>query len=175
MALTSRASPFALCCTTFEQRVGASEFAVLDKGRHAALKFVELVEVKRGIAFRHVRYQFLVILLRGIECLKLLAIFLQRNLLLLFQSFKFVFFLLQLSLKRAAQKNPTGLTATGCLAMQLLGYGKEKEVSSALEYMRGWKPAWRGVTAWRASVRNCPTCANRAPSSKTPTATPYAY
>ena len=44
----------------------------------------------------------------------------------------------------AAQKNPTGLTATGCLAMQLLGYGKEKEVSSALEYMRGWKPAWRG-------------------------------
>ena len=36
----------------------------------------------------------------------------------------------------------TGLTATGCLAMQLLGYSSEKEVQSALEFMRQWKPAF---------------------------------
>lgn len=38
--------------------------------------------------------------------------------------------------------NPTGLTATGCLAMQLLGYGGQSEVSQALEYMRDWQPAF---------------------------------
>ena len=38
--------------------------------------------------------------------------------------------------------NPTGLTATGCLAMQLLGYGDKKEVTSALETMREWKPTF---------------------------------
>ncbi len=37
-----------------------------------------------------------------------------------------------------------GLTATGCLAMQLLGYGKESEVTGALDYMREWVPAWGG-------------------------------
>ena len=37
---------------------------------------------------------------------------------------------------------PTGLTATGCLAMQLLGYANEKEVASALDFMRNWKPAF---------------------------------
>ena len=37
---------------------------------------------------------------------------------------------------------PTGLTATGCLAMQLLGYGNEPEVKSALDFMRGWLPAF---------------------------------
>lgn len=36
--------------------------------------------------------------------------------------------------------SPTGLTATGCLAMQLLGYSNQKEVSEALEFMRNWKP-----------------------------------
>ena len=38
---------------------------------------------------------------------------------------------------------PTGLTATGCLAMQLLGHGNAKEVSSALDFMREWKPAFK--------------------------------
>ena len=36
--------------------------------------------------------------------------------------------------------NP-GLTATGCLAMQLLGYGSAKEVRSSLEYMKEWTPS----------------------------------
>jgi len=38
--------------------------------------------------------------------------------------------------------NPTGLTATGCLCMQLLGFGREPEVASALDYMREWKPTF---------------------------------
>ena len=37
---------------------------------------------------------------------------------------------------------PTGLTATGCLAMQLLGFGDRAEVKSALDYMREWRPAF---------------------------------
>ena len=40
----------------------------------------------------------------------------------------------------------TGLTATGCLAMQLLGYMNEKEVKSALDYMREWKPEFASPT-----------------------------
>ena len=39
---------------------------------------------------------------------------------------------------------PTGLTATGCLAMQLLGYMNEKEVKEALDTMRAWKPSFTG-------------------------------
>ena len=39
---------------------------------------------------------------------------------------------------------PTGLTATGCLCMQLLGYMKEKEVTAALDTMRAWKPSFEG-------------------------------
>lgn len=38
--------------------------------------------------------------------------------------------------------NPTGLTATGCLAMQLLGYGQLNEVKNALDYMRDWTPTY---------------------------------
>ena len=37
---------------------------------------------------------------------------------------------------------PTGLTATGCLAMQLLGFGERPEVASALDYMREWRPSF---------------------------------
>ncbi|MCR5414137.1 MAG: terpene cyclase/mutase family protein [Kiritimatiellae bacterium] len=37
---------------------------------------------------------------------------------------------------------PTGLTATGCLAMQLLGYMNDQEVKSSLDFMREWKPAF---------------------------------
>ncbi|MGN0855373.1 MAG: prenyltransferase/squalene oxidase repeat-containing protein [Kiritimatiellia bacterium] len=40
--------------------------------------------------------------------------------------------------------NPTGLTATGCLVMQLLGFGGQSEVTSALDYMRDWRPAFEG-------------------------------
>ncbi len=38
-----------------------------------------------------------------------------------------------------------GLTATGCLAMQLLGYGGSKEVAKALEFMRSWKPSFKSA------------------------------
>lgn len=38
--------------------------------------------------------------------------------------------------------NPTGLTATGCLALQLLGYGGLAEVRQALNYMRDWQPSF---------------------------------
>ena len=40
---------------------------------------------------------------------------------------------------------PTGLTATGCLAMQLLGYMNEPEVKAALDTMRPWAPSFTGV------------------------------
>ena len=39
---------------------------------------------------------------------------------------------------------PTGLTATGCLAMQLLGYMNETEVKTALDTMRPWLPSFEG-------------------------------
>ena len=38
--------------------------------------------------------------------------------------------------------NPTGLTATGCLCMQLLGYMNESEVKTALDTMREWTPTF---------------------------------
>jgi len=41
----------------------------------------------------------------------------------------------------------TGLTATGCLAMQLLGYMNEVEVKTSLDTMRGWLPAFEGKGA----------------------------
>jgi len=43
-----------------------------------------------------------------------------------------------------AGSGPTGLTATGCLAMQLLGYMNEPEVKAALETMRPWLPSFEG-------------------------------
>ena len=33
-----------------------------------------------------------------------------------------------------------GLAGVGCLAMQLLGYGKDQKVRDALEVMKGWRP-----------------------------------
>ena len=47
--------------------------------------------------------------------------------------------------------NPTGLTATGCLAMQLLGYGNEPEVGSALNYMREWNPSFDAAEVCQAT------------------------
>ena len=38
--------------------------------------------------------------------------------------------------------SPTGLTATGCLCMQLLGYMNEGEVKASLDTMREWKPTF---------------------------------
>ncbi len=46
---------------------------------------------------------------------------------------------------------PTGLTATGCLAMQLLGYMNEPEVKAALDTMRLWKPSFEGVKGVKLS------------------------
>ena len=46
---------------------------------------------------------------------------------------------------------PTGLTATGCLAMQLLGYMNENEVKTALDTMRAWKPSFEGTKGKKLS------------------------
>ena len=40
------------------------------------------------------------------------------------------------------ESNHAGLAGVGCLAMQLLGYGGQKEVASSLDYMREWKPTF---------------------------------
>ena len=45
-----------------------------------------------------------------------------------------------------AGSTPTGLTATGCLCMQLLGYMNEDEVKVSLETMREWKPVFKSET-----------------------------
>ena len=42
----------------------------------------------------------------------------------------------------AGSKQHPGLTATGCLAMQLLGYSSESEVKKALDFMREWHPTF---------------------------------
>ena len=57
-----------------------------------------------------------------------------------------------------ANGNPTGLTATGCLAMQLLGYGNKKEVADALEFMREWEPSFEGRGAAKAGGPLPGTC-----------------
>ena len=44
-----------------------------------------------------------------------------------------------------AGNNPGGLTGTGCLALQLLGFGQEPEALAALEYMRGWTPQYKST------------------------------
>ena len=51
---------------------------------------------------------------------------------------------------------PTGLTATGCLAMQLLGFGDGAEVKSALDYMREWRPAFDKDKMAAKSPGACP-------------------
>ncbi len=40
------------------------------------------------------------------------------------------------------KKAYAGLGGVGCLAMQLLGYGKEPQVKAALKVMRNWKPCF---------------------------------
>ena len=54
----------------------------------------------------------------------------------------------------AGSNQHPGLTATGCLAMQLLGYGSEPEVKKSLDFMREWHP---GFEAADANVgKDCP-------------------
>lgn len=48
-----------------------------------------------------------------------------------------------------AGHQPSGLTATGCLAMQLLGYGDQKEVTDSLESMRKWLPVFESKENFR--------------------------
>ena len=43
---------------------------------------------------------------------------------------------------RPDQRDQAGLAGVGCLAMQLLGYGKEPEVKNALSVMRDWVPSF---------------------------------
>ncbi len=57
-----------------------------------------------------------------------------------------------------ANGNPTGLTATGCLAMQLLGYGNKKEVTDALNFMREWEPSFDGQGGAKAGGPLPGTC-----------------
>ena len=52
--------------------------------------------------------------------------------------------------------NPTGLTATGCLAMQLLGYGDRPQVKAALDYMREWRPAFDAAKLSATPQGACP-------------------
>ena len=52
--------------------------------------------------------------------------------------------------------DPTGLTATGCLAMQLLGFGERPEVKAALDYMREWRPAFDKDKMAAQSPGACP-------------------
>ncbi len=47
-----------------------------------------------------------------------------------------------------------GLTATGCLAMQLLGYGKDPEVRGALNFMKDWKPTFAKNSEDMENIRN---------------------
>ena len=52
----------------------------------------------------------------------------------------------KLGFKYTAKDNGGGgLAGVGCLAMQLLGYGKEPEVRSALGVMRDWLPSFDGI------------------------------
>ena len=52
---------------------------------------------------------------------------------------------------------PTGLTATGCLAMQLLGHSNTKEVKSALDYMKDWKPTFdKAALSKQVNTGVCP-------------------
>jgi hypothetical protein len=58
----------------------------------------------------------------------------------------------------AKQRNVTGLTATGCLAMQLLGYGSDMVVAKSLNYMRGWTPTFEAQKLGRPGQKpgSCP-------------------
>ncbi len=50
----------------------------------------------------------------------------------------------------------TGLTGTGCLAMQLLGYGNQPQVKSALDYMREWQPSFDAAEVGKMNGASSP-------------------
>jgi len=54
---------------------------------------------------------------------------------------------------------PTGLTATGCLCMQLLGYHDQPEVTAALDMMRAWLPVFES----KAPLKEGGPCPGAAP------------
>ena len=52
---------------------------------------------------------------------------------------------------------PTGLTATGCFAMQLLGQSNTPQVMSALKYMQDWKPTFdKAALSKEKATGSCP-------------------
>jgi hypothetical protein len=57
----------------------------------------------------------------------------------------------------ANARHHRGLTATGCLAMQLLGYGDQPEVKQSLDYMKDWTPAFDGKEMKTATPGDCPS------------------
>ena len=48
-----------------------------------------------------------------------------------------------------------GLTATGCLAMQLLGFADQPEVRQSLEYMKDWRPSFDAEGMNTATPKDC--------------------
>ena len=50
-----------------------------------------------------------------------------------------------------------GLTATGCLAMQLLGFADQPEVRQSLEYMKDWRPSFDAEGMNTATPKDCPS------------------
>ena len=54
-----------------------------------------------------------------------------------------------------ANQHP-GLTATGCLALQLLGFSSEPEVRKALDFMRDWQPSFNQGEVGENFKRDCP-------------------
>ncbi len=55
----------------------------------------------------------------------------------------------------ANSRGHPGLTATGCLAMQLLGHSDKREVRMSLDYMKEWKPTF--VAAEMGVGKDCPS------------------
>lgn len=51
---------------------------------------------------------------------------------------------------------PTGLTATGCLAMQLLGHSNTPQVRQALDYMKDWTPTFDKAALSQKNTGSCP-------------------
>ena len=52
---------------------------------------------------------------------------------------------------------PTGLTATGCLAMQLLGQSNTTQVKEALKYMQDWVPTFdKAALSKEKATGSCP-------------------
>ena len=55
----------------------------------------------------------------------------------------------------ASSRAHPGLTATGCLALQLLGYANRPEVRSSLDYMKDWHPTFDAAKS--GIGKDCPS------------------